>query len=282
MTTMEKLVITAALVGGVTTREQNSNLPYTPWEIAKAAVDSWKQGASVVHLHSRDPVTGQACQKPELFAETIRIVRNECDVIINTSTGAGPGISVEDRIAVVPALSADSKTKPEMASLNCGSLNFGILNRKKREFVLNDVQMNPWASLLNFADTMTRCGVKPELEIYDAAMINNAMVLHSIDALREPLYFQFVLGVLGGIQPTIDNLVFLKNSIPRDAAWCVCSVGLSIYTVGSVAIGAGGHVRVGLEDCVHIAPGVLAESRGETLGSGLEYLNLGLVDNWRL
>jgi 3-keto-5-aminohexanoate cleavage enzyme len=150
-----------------------------------------------------------------------------------------------------------------MASLNCGSLNFGILNRKKREFILNDVQMNPWASLLQFADTMKEYGVKPELEIYDAGMINNARVLLTLDALKPPLHFQFVLGVLGGIQATVDNLVFLKNLIPQDATWSVCVVGLDIYTIGPAAIAAGGHVRVGLEDCVHIEKGVQAESSAQ-------------------
>jgi 3-keto-5-aminohexanoate cleavage enzyme len=123
--------------------------------------------------------------------------------------------------------------------------------------------MNPWADMLYFADTMKQYGVKPEIEIYEAGMIHNAMVLHSLDALKPPLHFQFVLGVLGGLQATIDNLIFLKNSIPRDATWSVCCVGPIIYTIGPVAIAAGGHVRVGLEDCVYIAPGVLAESNAQ-------------------
>jgi 3-keto-5-aminohexanoate cleavage enzyme len=244
---VEKTIITAAVTGALTTRQQNPNVPYTPREIARAAIDSRKAGAAVVHLHTKDPSTGKPLHKSELFMETIRIIRDECDVIINTSTGAGPGCTLEERIAIIPELSADPKVKPEMASLNCGSLNFGILNRKKREFVLNDVQMNPWASLVQFADTMKHYGVKPELEIYDAGMINNARVL----------------GVLGGIQATVDNLVFLKNSIPQDATWSVCVVGLDIYTIGPAAIAAGGHVRVGLEDCVHIEKGVYAESSAQ-------------------
>lgn len=260
---MEKLIITAAVVGGVTTRRQNPNLPYTASEIAKAAIDSWKEGASIVHIHARDPLTGRATQKPERFAEIIRIIRNESDVVINTSTGGGPGICLEDRIGIVPVLSADPATKPEIASLNCGSLNFGLLNHKKREFILNDVQMNPWASVLHFADTMKQCGIKPELEVYDSAMVNNAMVLHSIDAIDQPLHFQFILGVLGGIQPTVDNLVFLKNLLPPNATWSVCSLGLTIYNVGAVALATGGHVRVGLEDCVYMAPGVPAESSAQ-------------------
>jgi 3-keto-5-aminohexanoate cleavage enzyme len=259
---MEKLVITAALVGAVTTRQQTPNVPYTTEEIARAAVDAWKAGASMVHLHVRDP-HGAGIQDAHLFKEVIRMIRNECDVIINVTTGGGPGISTKDRISIVPALSADPAAKPEMASLNCGSLNFGLLSRKKREFILDDVQMNPWSAILRFADIMKECGVKPELEIYDAGMINNAMVLKSLDALVDPLHFAFVLGVLGGMQATIDNLVFLKNSIPPDVSWSVCCVGLPIYTIAPVAIGLGGHVRVGLEDCIHISKGVLASSSAQ-------------------
>ena len=260
---MDKLIITAALVGSLTTRQQNPAVPYTPAEIAQAAVDCWKEGASIVHLHVREPLTGQVVHKPELFAEAIRLIRKECDLIINTSTGGGPGMPPDERIAIVPALSADTAVKQEMASLNCGSLNYGMLSKTKKEFFLDDVQMNPWSTLLRFARTMKECGVKPELEIYDSAMINNTLVLKSIDALNEPLHYQFVLGILGGMQPTVDNLVFLKNSIPPGSTWSVCAVDLSIYTVAPVAIAAGGHVRVGLEDCIRIAKGVLADSSAQ-------------------
>ena len=260
---VEQTIITVAVTGSLTTRQHNPNLPHTPEEKARAAIDSWKAGAAVVHLHARDPLTGKALQKADLFAQAIRIIRNECDLIINSSTGGGPGISLEERIGIIPELSADPRVKPEMASLNCGSLNVGMLDRKKREFILNDVQMNPWASMLHFGDTLKRHGVTPELEIYDAAMVNNALVLQSLDALSEPLHFQFVFGVLGGLQATVDNLVFLKNSIPRDATWSLLAAGLSIFTLAPVAIALGGHVRTGLEDGVHIATGVLAESNAQ-------------------
>jgi 3-keto-5-aminohexanoate cleavage enzyme len=217
----------------------------------------------MVHIHVRDEATGECVQDVSLFRDVIRRIRNECDVIINVTTGAAPGISSEERIAVVPGLCADPTTKPEMASLNCGSLNFGLLSRKERRFIMNNVQMNPWETMLHFADTIKTWGVKPELEIYDAAMINNALVLQSLDALQPPLHFSFVLGVLGGMQATIDNLVFLKNSVPSDASWSLCCVGLPIYTVAPTAVGLGGHVRVGLEDCVHISTGVLAESSAQ-------------------
>jgi 3-keto-5-aminohexanoate cleavage enzyme len=260
---VNKTILTVAPTGGLTTKKQNPNLPYTPAEIARSAVDSWKAGASIVHLHVRDPLTGERVHKADLFRETIRIIRAESDLIINVTTGVGPDTPLEERISVIPELSADPKVKPEMASLNCGSLNFGMLNRKTREFILNDVQMNPWASLLHFADTMKQCGVVPELEIYDAGMIHNALVLQSLDALGEPLHFQFVLGVLGGMQATVENMMFLKSSIPQGATWSLCAIGLNIYTLGPAALAAGGNLRAGFEDCVHISKGVLAESNAQ-------------------
>jgi 3-keto-5-aminohexanoate cleavage enzyme len=260
---VEKTIITAAVTGGLTTRQQNPNLPHTPEEIARAAIDCSKAGAAVVHLHVRDPITGERVHKVDLFRETIHRIRQECDVIINVTTGVGPNAPLEERIAIIPELSADPKVKPEMASLNCGSLNFGMLNRKKREFILNDVQMNPWATILYYADTMKKYGVKPELEIYEAGMINNALVLQSLDALVPPLHFSFVLGVLGALQATIENLMFLRASIPQGSTWSLVAIGLPIYTLGPLAIGSGGNVRVGFEDCVHIAKGVLAESNAQ-------------------
>jgi len=261
---VEKIIITVAVTGGMTTRQQNPNLPHTPEEIARAAIDSCEAGAAIAHLHVRDPLTGERVHDEKLFREAIRIIRNECDVIINTTTGVGPNAPLEERIGIIPALSVDPAVKPEMASLNCGSINVGLCDRKRREFILNDVQMNPWASLLHFADTMKKWGVKPELEIWDAAFINNAMVLRSLDALKEPLYFQFVLGVLGGLQATVDNLVFLKNSLPQGSSWSVCVIGgANIFSLGPVAIAAGGHVRVGLEDCVYIAPGIKADNNAQ-------------------
>ena len=225
---MDKLIITAALTGSLTTRAHNPNLPHSPAEIARAAVEAWKAGASVVHLHVRDPETGAPVHDVRLFAETIRLIRAECDLIINVTTGAGPKVPISERIAVIPELADEPATKPEMASLNCGSVNFGLLDRKKREFVLSDVQMNPWTALLDYADTMKACGVVPELEVYEAGMINNALVLQSLEALDPPLHFQFVLGVLGGMQATIDNLVFLKNALPH-GCHVVCVRGRSSH-----------------------------------------------------
>lgn len=260
---MDKVIITAALTGSLTSRQHNCNLPHSPEEIAQAAIEAWKAGASVVHLHVRHPLTGAPVHDTELFSQTIRLIRAQSDLIINVTTGAGPSVSLEQRISVIPALAADSVVRPEMASLNCGSVNFGILDRSKRTFVLSDVQMNPWTAMLHYADTMKEHGVVPELEIYEAGMINNAEVLRSLEALDPPLHFSFVLGVLGGMSATADNLLFLRNSLPPDSTWSVCAVGLPIYTLAPIALSFGGHVRVGFEDCVRLPDGTLAQSNAQ-------------------
>ena len=260
---MEKTIITVAVTGSLTSRDQNPNVPYTPEEIAGATIKSHRAGAAVVHLHVRDPLTGKPVQDIELFKETIGLIRKQCDIVINTSTGGGPGMSYDERISIIPSLSENEKLKPEVASLNAGSLNFGVFSRKQSAFVLDAVQLNPWSELLRFANIMTKYEVKPEIEIYEAGMINNAKVLYEIGALRSPLHFQFVLGVLGGMQATVDNLVFLKDSIPPGSTWSLCTVGLDIFSLGAVAIAAGGHIRVGLEDCVYISKGILAESNAQ-------------------
>ncbi len=260
---MDKLIVTAAVTGSLITRDQNPNLPVTPTEIATAAIDSRRAGAAMAHIHVRDPATGRPVQDPAIFEEVIGLIRAESDILVNCSTGGGPGMSYDERIGIIPALANKPGLKPEIASFNAGSLNFGILSTRRREFVLDTIQLNPWSELKRFAETMTEHGVKPEIEVYEAGMINNAGILADIEALEPPLHFQFVLGVLGGLQPTVDNLVFLKNSLPPGATWSVCATGLDIFTIGPVAVAMGGHVRVGLEDTVYVAPGKKATSNAE-------------------
>jgi 3-keto-5-aminohexanoate cleavage enzyme len=252
---MDKLVVTAAVTGSLITRDQNPCLPVTPAEIAQAAIDSRRAGAAMAHLHVRDPKTGRPVQDPALFEEVIERIRAQSDILINVSTGGGPGMSFDERIGIIPALAGKPGRKPDVASLNAGSLNFGILSARRREFVLDAVQLNPWSQLKRFAET--------EIEIYEAGMLHNARVLADIGALEHPLHFQFVLGVLGGLQPTVENLVFLKTSMTPGASWSVCATGLDIFTIGPVAVAMGGHVRVGLEDTVYVTLNKKAESNAE-------------------
>jgi 3-keto-5-aminohexanoate cleavage enzyme len=260
---VDKLIITAAVTGSLKTRQQNPNIPYSPEEIAREAIESNKAGASVAHLHMRDPLTGAPRQEAALFEQAIRLIRKECDMIINITTGGAPGMSYEERMAVIPALAAEKETKPELATISAGSVNFGILNNQKKKFLLSTVIQSPWHEIINSANTMTKHGVTPEIEIYDVGHLNNANVLKDIIALSSPLYFQFVLGVLGAIPATVDNLLFLKNAMAADGNWSVCVDGLDIFTIAPTAIALGGHVRVGMEDCIYLSKGVLAESNAE-------------------
>ena len=196
---MEKLIITAAVTGSLVSREQNPDLPVTPREIARAAIDQ-RQGPERrrVHLHVRDPETGRPVQDPDLFAEVIGLIRQESDIIINVSTGGGPGMTYDQRIAVIPALSGDAAVRPEMASLNAGSVNFGVFSTRADKFVMDAVQVNPWPELHRFAKTMTAHEVKPEIEVYDAGMIHNALFPGIHRRSQTPASFPVCPGRFGG------------------------------------------------------------------------------------
>ncbi len=272
---MEKLIITAAITGGASP-EDNPYLPKTPREQVKAALEAFEAGASVIHIHARNPETGKGEQKAKWFEEAIVPIREKCDVIINVTTGGSgrrvdgdwlykeiPEESVKGRVSVVPELSKNPLAKPDLASFNAGSPVIDIYNQKKNEFILKFVMVHSFPDMVHVAETMKGCGVKPELECYDIGMINNARVLDEMGHIEQPLYFQFVLGVLGCIPATVDNLIHMVRSIPQGSPWSVCAIGLNEFTMGTIAILMGGHVRVGFEDNIYLSNGVRAKSNAE-------------------
>lgn len=272
---MEKLIITAAITGGGGSPEENPFLPKTPKEQVAAAFEAFEAGASVVHLHSRDH-SGRNVHEARFFEEVIGPIREACDVIINTSTGGvnkrvdgehvyqkTPGTSPEDRAKIVPYLARNEKTRPELASLNCGSPVFELYSRQKKEFRLNFVMVNSFGDMAYIASILRDHGVKPELECYDVGMINNAVFLEEQGFLIKPLHFQFVMGVLGCIPATVDNLVHMARAIPEGSTWSVCALGLHEFSMGAMAIIMGGHVRVGFEDNIWLSQGVKAKSNAE-------------------
>jgi 3-keto-5-aminohexanoate cleavage enzyme len=241
---MDKLIITAALSGAEVTRKDNPNLPVTPAEIARAAVECYKAGASIVHIHVRNEDESPT-QAAEVFKETIDLIKKQCNIIIQVSTGGAVGMTAEERLQPV-------YLKPEMATLSTGSVNFG-----------DDVFLNPPAYLEAFARAMQEQGVKPEIEVFDVGMINNALQLVKKGLLSEPLHFDFVMGVPGGIPGTLKNLLHLEESIPPSSTWTVAGMGRSELPLGTAAIILGGHVRVGFEDNIYYQKGVLAESNAQ-------------------
>lgn len=272
---MEKLIITAAITGGASPAG-NPYLPKTPKQQIQAAVDAWNAGASIIHIHARNPETGLAEHKTEFFAEAIAGIKERCDVIINCTTGGSgkrcdgdwlfkevPQESVKGRISVIPELCRDPGTKPDLASFNAGSPVIDIYSASQKDFALKFVMVHTFPDMVYIANIMKECGVKPELECYDIGMINNCIFLKDIGALDEPLYFQCVMGVLGQIPATLDNLIQMRRSIPQESPWSVCAVGLSEWPMITASILMGGHIRVGFEDNIYLAKGVPAKSNAE-------------------
>jgi len=272
---VDKLIITAAITGGASP-ESNPYLPKTPREQVEATVEAYEAGASIVHLHPRNPYTGKGENRPEWYAEAVSGIRERCDIIVNVSTGGMgrrvdgdwlykeiPEESVKGRIGVIPVLAANPETKPDIASFNAGSPVIDIYNRKTDEFLLKFVMVQSFPDMVHMAQVMKEHGVKPELECYDIGMINNCKVLKELGYLEEPLYFQCVLGVLGQIPATVENLQYMVRNIPHGSPWSVCAIGLNEFYMGTVGMIMGGHVRVGFEDNIYLSKGVPAKSNAE-------------------
>ena len=262
---MEKLIVTAALTGGeFISKMQTPHVPSTVDEIVEEVCKCRKEGASIVHLHAKDPETGMAHSDPNsVFPEYIKRIRESeaSDIIINVTTGGG-------RVAELLGLDIDkvmeerAKFGQEMSSLNMGSINIWVDMGLPglREFVFS----NPISRVEKWAGYMYANRVKPELEIYDTGMINTAKVLASEGKLKEPLHVQFVLfGGLSCMSPTPKTLVHCVEDLPPNWTWSVCAPGRNEMEMGALAIMMGGHVRVGMEDNIYIERGVLAKSNAE-------------------
>ncbi|WP_427337865.1 3-keto-5-aminohexanoate cleavage protein [Caloranaerobacter sp. DY30410] len=241
---MQKLIITAALTGAEVTREQQPNLPITPEEIAEAAYEAYKAGASIVHIHARDK-DGNPTQDYEVYKEIKKRIEAKCPVIFQPSTGGAVWHTPEERLQPV-------ELRPEMATLSCGTCNFGP-----------DVFMNTQEYMEKFAKRMKELGVKPELEIFERGMIKNALTLVKKGLIDEPLHFDFVMGVPGAIPGEIRDLLYLVESIPKGSTWTVAGIGRYELPLATAAILLGGHVRVGFEDNIYYKKGELAKSNAQ-------------------
>jgi len=247
-----ELILTAAIVGAETTREQTPHLPISAAEIADEAARCREAGASVIHLHVRNP-DGTPTQSRELFGEAIERIRDKTDVIVQVSTGGAVGMSMEER-------SQPLDCKPEMATLNCGTLNFG-----------DDVFVNTRPMIRDLAKRISELGSVMELECYEVGHIDEALRLHAAGLLPEPLHFQFVLGVPGGIGAREDVVRFMISQIPPGATWAVAAVGRYQRPMTELAMRLGGHARVGLEDNIYMEKGVLAEGSAPLVARAAAY-----------
>ena len=238
---MSKTVITAALTGAVTPKKLNPNLPMTPAEIAEDAYKCWKAGAAIVHLHMRDE-NGIGTMNKDLFRETVERIRDKCDVIINLTSSGAKNPSQAERMAHIIEL------KPEIASYDAGTFNW------LPEVVFDNTPQ----FLRELGKVLTENKVKPEVEVFDSGMLHAAEYFQKQGVIQGPLHIQFVLGVLGAAQATVENLVHLKNKLPADATWAALGIGKDHLPILYSTIALGGHLRVGLEDNLYYGKGVLA------------------------
>ncbi|MFN8173648.1 MAG: 3-keto-5-aminohexanoate cleavage protein [Solirubrobacteraceae bacterium] len=263
MASAESVIVTCALTGAQQGKEANPNLPLAPEEIVAQGLEAWRAGAAILHLHARD-ADGRPTADPAVFRRIVGGLREAgCDAVLNLSTGgAVAGIPLEERLAVV------SELRPEIASLSVGGGTLlGRFDERAGEWA-NDRFVALFAShaeLERAARLFARCGVRPELEVYHAGMLNTVRALRARGVLAEPLLINLVTGIPGECtEPTVRNLAFLVGDLPAGAVWLTSAIGArNHFRMLGAAVAMGGQVRVGLEDNVYIGRGEPAASNGQ-------------------
>jgi 3-keto-5-aminohexanoate cleavage enzyme len=244
---VDKLIISAGITGSRITRQQTPYIPITSEEIAKSGIEAWKAGASVLHIHVRDPRTGLGTQDVSIFEEVVDRVRSESDAILCLTTSGIPGrnLPIEDRIQPL-------NLRPELVSFDAGSINMG-----------ENVFLNPQEFLDALAKETLAKGIKPELEVFEAGMVYTCLQYLEKGLLNPPLHFQFVLGTPNGMPATAKSLLHLSEIVPQGSTWSVIGVGAGQLPIAMMGMVMGGHVRVGLEDNIYYSKGVLAKSNAQ-------------------
>ena len=243
---MDKLIISACICGAEVTKENNPAVPYTVEEVVREAKSAYDAGAALIHLHVRWD-DGTPTQDKGRFQEMVDAIRKECpDVIIQPSTGGAVGMTDLERLQ-----STEITPTPEMATLDCGTCNFGG----------DEIFINTDNTIANFGDIMQERGIKPECEVFDKGMIDLALKAAKKGHIQYPIHFDFVLGVQ--MTATVRDLVIMATSIPADSTWTATGIGKNAWGIAAATIAMGGHVRVGFEDNVYMSKGVLAKSNGE-------------------
>jgi uncharacterized protein (DUF849 family) len=270
-----KVIITCAVTGSVHTPTMTPHLPITPDQIAADSIAAAKAGAAVIHLHARDPRDGRPTPDPEVFMQFLPRIKQSCDAVVNITTGGSLGMTMEDRLA------APLRAKPELCSLNMGSMNFGIFHvtekigtwkhdwekayvEKTRDLIVS----NTFAQIERFIRELGEgCGTRFECECYDVGHLYT--LAHFLDRglLQPPLFVQTIFGILGGIGPHPEDLLHMRRTADRlfggDYHWSILAAGRHQISLATIGAAMGGNVRVGLEDSIYLGPGRLAKSNAE-------------------
>ena len=276
--TQQKVIVTAALTGSAHFPSMSPYLPITPKQIIEEGIRSAEAGAAILHIHVRNPDNGMPTPDIDIFREVLTGLKEKTDAVICVSTGGGMGMTTEQRAAPVITF------KPEMASLNFGSMNFSVFpgaeKIKEWKYPWEKLGMlasedfifpNTFKTLREFLAIFAANDTRPELEVYDLGMINNIAFMLGRGHLKLPVHIQFVTGTLGGVPSTVNSLVTLVNAT-REAVgqgnftWSAIGAGRYQMPICSVALAMGGNVRVGLEDNLFVSKGVLAKSSAELVG----------------
>ncbi|MGE3067712.1 MAG: 3-keto-5-aminohexanoate cleavage protein, partial [Hyphomicrobiaceae bacterium] len=269
-----KVIITCAVTGAIHTPTMSPHLPITAQEIAEAAIGATEAGAAVVHLHARDPSNGKPDQSPELFAPFLQIIKQRSNCVVNITTGGAPTMAIEERVR--PA----ATFKPEVASLNMGSMNFGMypmLERYKSfkydwekpylEGSRERIFRNTFADIEYILRTCAENGTRFEIECYDIGHLYTLSHFAERKIVKPPFFIQSVFGILGGIGPHPEDVAHMKRTADRlfgtDYRWSVLGAGRNQLPIATLAVAMGGNLRVGLEDSLWIGPGELAKSNAD-------------------
>ena len=274
MAKTRKTIITCAVTGAIHTPSMSEYLPVTASEIAEAAIGAAEAGASIVHLHARDPQDGRPDQTPEAFEPFLRVIKQRSDCVVNITTGGAPTMTIQERIR--PA----ATWKPEVASLNMGTMNFGLFpmlarfdsqlkHQWERDYLSNRdiVFRNTFGDIEHILTTLGANGTRFEFECYDTAHLYNLKHFFDAGIVKGPLFIQTVFGLMGGIGAHPEDVMHMKRTADRlfgdNYRWSVLGAGKNQMAIAAMSAAMGGHVRVGLEDSLWNGPGQLAKSNAE-------------------
>jgi 3-keto-5-aminohexanoate cleavage enzyme len=254
----DKVILTCAITGAVTTKKQCAAIPYTAVEIGEECRRAYEAGAAVVHVHGRSD-DGQPSYDPAVFEAYKREIQARSPVIINFSTGA-VGLPKEQRIGHV------LKTRPHIGALNMGSMNYAKYSAKRKDFVFSFVFQNPFDEIIYYLKQMNEIGVRAECECFDTSHVASLEPLIDMGLMTGPIDINIVLGVMGGAPATPDHLNFIATHLPKGSVWKTTPISQATWPLTAMALGMGGNVRVGLEDNFYLPNGEMVKSNGDLVG----------------